>query len=77
RELVQRLHSREDRRMVEVTLTPAGAALQQGVFEFVHEHLEGALDSLSEEEKSAVSSGVHLFTEALKGYEERTKHGES
>jgi len=63
--LVSRTHSKEDRRYVELELTPEGNALLDGVFQNTREWMKESLETLSQEELELAMRGMEVLKKMI------------
>ena len=63
--LVMRRQSKEDRRYVELELTPEGNALLDSVFQNTREWMKSSLESLSQEELELAMRGMEMLKKMI------------
>jgi len=63
--LVLRSQSKEDRRYVELELTPEGNALLDGVFQDTREWMKGSLENFSQEELELAVRGMEVLKKMI------------
>ena len=63
--LVMRTQSKEDRRYVELELTPEGNALLDSVFQNTREWMKSSLESLSQEELELAMRGMEVLKKMI------------